>query len=36
MKKIQGIYAIKNIINDKQYIGQSIDIKRGDYSAPWL
>lgn len=26
MEKISGIYCIKNIINNKRYIGQSSDI----------
>lgn len=30
-KKIQGIYVIRNIINDNCYVGQSIDVKRRWY-----
>lgn len=30
-KKIQGIYVIRNIINDKCYVGQSINIKERWY-----
>lgn len=28
MKKVMGVYQIKNIMNDRRYIGQSIDMYR--------
>ena len=36
MKKISGIYEIKNLINSKKYIGQSADIVKRERMHFWM